>query len=157
MRLTIFSAGAPLASSPCHVAPMKSGSACSSMPGARDPQSVEAQSRLAAVLVGRVLNGMTEAAATDLARAEGLVDQSLAASPRYAFAHFVKGDVLRAQKRWEEAILEFEAALALDHNLVAALTTLGWCKLSAGLIDEVIPLVGQAIRLSPRDPYIGAR
>jgi adenylate cyclase len=124
---------------------------------ALDPQSVEAQSRLADVLVDRVLSGMAEAAAADLARAERLIDQSLAASPRYAFAHFVKGEVLRAQKRWERAILEFEAALALDHNLVAALTNVGWCKLSAGLIEEVIPLVEQAIRLSPRDPYIGAR
>ena len=124
---------------------------------ALDPQSIEAQSRLADVLVDRVLSGMAEAATADLARAERLIDQSLAASPRYAFAHFVKGEVLRAQKRWERAILEFEAALALDHNLVAALTNVGWCKLSAGLMEEVIPLVEQAIRLSPRDPYIGVR
>ena len=105
-------------------------------------------------MVDRVLSGMAEAATADLARAERLIDQSLAASPRYAFAHFVKGEVLRAQKRWERAILEFEAALALDHNLVAALTNVGWCKLSAGLMEEVIPLVEQAIRLSPRDPQI---
>jgi len=34
------------------------------------------------------------------------VDQALAASPRYALAHFVKGQLLRAQKRSEEAIPE---------------------------------------------------
>jgi tetratricopeptide (TPR) repeat protein len=44
----------------------------------------------------------------------------------------------------------------LDHNLVAALICLGWCKLYLGSIDEVIPLVEQAIRLSPSDPLIGA-
>jgi tetratricopeptide (TPR) repeat protein len=38
--------------------------------------------------------------------------------------------------------------------LVFALTGLGWCKLFTGSIDEVIPLVEQAIRLSPRDPGI---
>src|SRR5260370_13064669 len=32
---------------------------------------------------------------------------------------------------------------------------LGWCKLYAGSIEEVTPLVEQAIRLSPRDPLIG--
>jgi TolB-like protein len=122
---------------------------------ALDPQSVEAQSRLAAVLVIRVLSGMADPAATDLARAEGLVDQALAASPRYAHAHIVKGHVLRAQKRWEEAIPEYEAALELNHNLEYALTGLGWCKLYTGSIEEVIPLVEQAIRLSPRDPDIG--
>jgi adenylate cyclase len=120
---------------------------------ALDPQSVEAQSRLAVVLVGRVLDGMADSA--DLARAEGLVDQALAASPRYAFARFAKGRVLRAQKRWEKAIPEFEAALALNHNSVYTLASLGWCKLYAGSIEEVIPRLEQAIRLSPRDPFIG--
>ena len=86
---------------------------------------------------------------------KGLVDQALAASPRYALAHFAKGHVLRAQNRWEEAIPEYEAALALNRNSVYALACLGPCKLYAGSIEEVIPLVEQAIRLSPRDPYIG--
>jgi TolB-like protein/Tfp pilus assembly protein PilF len=122
---------------------------------ALDPQSVEAQSRLAVVLAQRVLNGMADSATPDIARAEVLVDQALAASPRYAVAHFVKGVVLRARERWEEAIPEYEAALALDHNLVGALHYLAWCKLCAGSIDEVIPLEEQAIRLSPRDPGSG--
>ena len=122
---------------------------------ALDPQSVEAQSRLAVVLVTRVLELTTDSAAADLARAKGLVDQALAAAPRYALAHFAKGRVLRARKRWEEAIPEYEAALALDHNMVVALHELGWCKLCDGSIEEVTPLVEQAIRLSPRDPVIG--
>ena len=41
------------------------------------------------------------------------------------------------------------------HNLVHALNNLGWCKLYAGSLDELIPLVEQVIRLSPRDPVIG--
>ena len=120
-----------------------------------DPQLVEAQSRLASVLVTRVLNGMSDAAATDLARAETLVDQVLAASPRDAYAHHVKGNLLIALKRWEEAIPEYEAALASNRNLVAALHGLAWCKLWAGSIEEVTPIVEEAIRLSPRDPGIG--
>jgi TolB-like protein/class 3 adenylate cyclase/Flp pilus assembly protein TadD len=122
---------------------------------ALDPQSIEAQGRLAAILVTNVLVGMADSAAADLARAETLVDQVLAASPRFALAHFAKGHVLRAQNRWEEAIPEYEAALALNHNFVGALMNLGWCKLYAGSIEEVTPLVEQAIRLSPRDPLIG--
>ena len=83
---------------------------------ALDPQSVEAQSLLADALVGRVLDGMTDSAAADLARAEGLVGQALAASPRSRYAHFAKGQVLRAQDRYEEAIPEYETALALNRN-----------------------------------------
>jgi TolB-like protein len=124
---------------------------------ALDPQSVEAESWLAVVLVDRAMDGLIGSAsvAPDIARAEGLVNRALAASPRNAIPHIVKGHVLRAQKRWEEAVPEYEAALALDHNLVYALHSLGWCKLYTGSIDEVIPLVEQAIRLSPRDPLIG--
>ena len=124
---------------------------------ALDPLSVEAQSRLAVVLVDSAATGMTvsASAARDIARAEELVDRALAASPRYSIPHIVKGHVLRVQKRWEEAIPEYETALALNHNLVYALHSLGWCKLYVGSIDEVIPLVEQAIRLSPRDPGIG--
>jgi len=122
---------------------------------ALDPHSFEAQSFLASVLAARVTAGWTGSAAADLVRAEGLVDQALAAAARYALAHFVKGQVLLAQQRCEEAIPEFEAALALNHNMVHALSSLGYCKLYAGSIDEVMPLVGQAIRLSPRDPLTG--
>ena len=124
---------------------------------ALDPHSVEAQTRLAAVLVDSVDGGMTDSAsaASDIARAEGLVDRALAASPRYAHPHIVKGHVLRAQNRWEEAILEYETALTLDHNVVAALMCLGVCNFYTGSIEEVTRLAEQAVRLSPRDPLIG--
>jgi tetratricopeptide (TPR) repeat protein len=122
---------------------------------ALDPQSVEAQSLLAGALTTRVLNQMTDSAAADITRADELIGRALAAWPRYALAHHVKGQVLRAQNRWEEAIPEYETALASNPNFVVALNGLGWCKLLAGSIDEVIPLVEQAIRRSPLDPQIG--
>jgi TolB-like protein/DNA-binding winged helix-turn-helix (wHTH) protein/Tfp pilus assembly protein PilF len=122
---------------------------------ALDPQSVEAQSRLAVALTVRVIIGMSESAAADIARADGLAGRALAASPRNWFAHWVKGQVLRAQHRCEDAIPEYETALALNRNAVVAFSSLSWCKLHAGSIEEVIPLQEQAIRLSPRDPAIG--
>ena len=88
---------------------------------ALDPRSVEAQSRLASALVARVLDGMTDSPAADLARAEELVGQALAASPRVRCAHHVKGQVLRAQRRYEEAIPEYETVIAFDRNWVGAL------------------------------------
>jgi adenylate cyclase len=122
---------------------------------ALDPRSVDAQSWLASALATRVISQLTDSAAADIARAEGLIGQVLAASPRSPLAHFVKARVLRALNRWEEAIPEYETALALNRNLVGALNGLGWCKLYAGSIGEVVLLQEQAIRLSPRDPRIG--
>jgi adenylate cyclase len=124
---------------------------------ALDPQSVEAQAYLAGVLVFRVVSSMTDSAAADLARAETLVDQALAASPLFWYAYYVKATVLRAQNRCEEAVPQFETALTLNRNSPGILQGLGWCKLYTGLIDEVIPLEEQAIRLSPRDPNLGYR
>jgi len=121
---------------------------------ALDPRSVEAQSRLALALAGRVLDGISESAAPDISRAEGLARLALAASPRSSLAHFAKAHVLRTQRRCGEAIPEYEAALACDRNLVSALAQIGRCKMFIGLIEEAIPAQEQAIRLSPRDPLI---
>jgi tetratricopeptide (TPR) repeat protein len=104
---------------------------------------------------------MTNSAVADIARAESLADQALAASPHSPLAHNAKGQVLRAQAqvlreegKCEEAIPEYETAIALNRNLVFPIAALGWCKFLTGSIEEVIPLIEQAIRLSPRDSAI---
>src|SRR5262249_13591505 len=97
---------------------------------------------------------MSDSAASDIERAESLSRKALAASPRNAFAHYALAQVLRVRQRWEEALVEYQAALALDRTLVNALHALGQCKLLSGLIDETIPLNEEAIRRSPRDPNI---
>jgi len=122
---------------------------------ALDPRSVEAQSLLANWLAGRVLDNMSDSAVADIARAETLAEQALAASPRSALAHFAKGNVLRAQNLFQEAIPLYETVLALNRNWVTAIAALGWCKFLAGSIEEAIPAQEQAIRLSPRDHNIG--
>jgi adenylate cyclase len=120
-----------------------------------DPQSVEAQSELARALMARVVDFMSDSASADIARAEGLVRQALAASPGSPLARYARGQVLRAQSRYREAISEYETALAFNRNWVGALGALAWCKLPEGSIDEVIPVLNQAIHLSPRDPQLG--
>ena len=122
-----------------------------------DPQSIHAKAWLAKALVDRMLDGMADSSAADVARAEGLVDEALAASPHYALAHLVKAQVLRAQSGCEEATPEYETALTLDRNLVGALHGLAWCEVYAGSLDEAIRLAEQAIRLSPLDPAIYGR
>ena len=128
---------------------------CSSEALALDPQSVVAQSWLAIALTARVLDFMAGTAAADIARAEGLAERAVAASPRSSVAHFAKGQVLRAQDRYDEAILEYETVIALNRNWAHAYSHLGWCRFVTGAIEALIPAQEQAIRLSPRDPQIG--
>ena len=119
-----------------------------------DPRSVEVQSRLATALAARVIDERTDTAAVDILRAEDLAGQALAAAPRSTLAHFAKGQVLRAQRRPEQAISEYEAVLALDRNWVSAYSLLGWCKLWTGSVEEAIPLQEQAIPSVPAIPKL---
>jgi adenylate cyclase len=118
---------------------------------ALDPRSAEAQAQLAESLVARTLDRMTDTADADIARAEDLVGQTLAASPNNPTAHFVQGQILRARGQCKEAIPEYETALAANPNSAFTISAIGRCKILIGLIDEGIPLLEQAILLSPGD------
>jgi TolB-like protein/DNA-binding winged helix-turn-helix (wHTH) protein len=120
-----------------------------------DPHSVAAQSWLARVLTAQSPGETPAATMADIARAEKLVETALAAAPRNALAHYARGTVLRAQDRFAEAIPDYEAAIDFNRNWVDAYANLGQCKFYTGSIEEYIPLVEQAIRLSPRDPMLG--
>ena len=123
-----------------------------------DPRSVAAQSWLAVTLRSRVINQLTDADATDIARAEGLVEQALAVSPRSTTAHFARGEVLSAQRRYSEGIHEHETMLAFDRTSVSALVALGHCKLrlqaETGSTEQVILLMEQASALIHRIPKL---
>jgi TolB-like protein/class 3 adenylate cyclase len=121
---------------------------------ALDPNSVEAKTVLAAALAGRVLAGMTNSRAADIAHAKELVEQVLATSPGSTLAHFAKGQLLRADGHCDEAIPEFERVISSNRNSSGSFFQLAVCKLLTGAIDETIPLEEQSIRLGPRDPDI---
>jgi tetratricopeptide (TPR) repeat protein len=120
----------------------------------RDPDSVDTQALLVVALTERVLEQISESVKDDLEYAERLIERLSASSPRHALTHFAKGHILRAHRRYEAAIPEYEAAVAVNRNWVVAIAALGVCKLFAGFIEEAIPPQQQAIRLSPRDPRV---
>jgi adenylate cyclase len=62
---------------------------------ALDPGSVEAQSLLSTMLVGRVLDFGSRSEEADIKRAEELAARAVAASPRSALAHQAKANLLR--------------------------------------------------------------
>jgi tetratricopeptide (TPR) repeat protein len=115
-----------------------------------DGHSLEAQCHCASARAGRVLDGMGRSVADDIERAEYLVREAIAAAPRSALPHFARGEVFRARGRPEEAIPEFETAIAFNRNWVNAIAALGWCKFFTGHLAEVIPLHEQVI--SPQPP-----
>ena len=121
-----------------------------------DPAAVRAQVGLASALISRVLDEFSTAPATDLQRAEGLLERAIAAAPNTAWPHYVKGQLLRAKGLCSEAIPEYEAAIALDRNSAPSYGWLGWCKFLSGEVDKTIALEQQAIRLSPQDRSIAA-
>jgi TolB-like protein/cytochrome c-type biogenesis protein CcmH/NrfG len=118
------------------------------------PESVEARALLALALTERVHEQITDSPASDIAEAQELIDAVVAVSPRHPLVNFVKGQILRAQHRFELAIPEYEAAIAINRNWVVAIANRGWCKFFTGAIEEVIPAQELAIRLSPRDPRL---
>jgi adenylate cyclase len=85
-----------------------------------DPRSVEARSMLAIAHLRRVLDNMNDSvvsAAADIASAEALVSQALALSPSNPRAHFAKGDLFCARRRFAEAIPEYEMVLRVQSQL----------------------------------------
>ncbi|MBV9151841.1 MAG: adenylate/guanylate cyclase domain-containing protein [Alphaproteobacteria bacterium] len=119
------------------------------------PASVEAQIMLMLTLTSRVLDNMSSSPIADLERAEGLSRQTVSVSPRSSLAHHGKGQLLRAQGRYEEAVTEYETAVTLDRNAAASIMYLAWCKFVAGFEEDTIVLCEKAVRLSPRDSLIG--
>lgn len=133
-----------------------------------DPGSEKVQSFLVQ-LAARVLDQMTDAAASDLARAETLADRALTAFPRTALAYYAKAQVLRAQQRFEEAISQYETVLAFNRNWVhgtgasnppqsprsedlAILYWIGQVHLLQSRIDEAILWFEKARSANPGTP-----
>jgi tetratricopeptide (TPR) repeat protein len=87
-------------------------------------------------------------------RADQAATRVLSTSPDDAMAHDAKGWVLRAQRQFEQAIAEFEAAINSDRNLADAYAQSGFIKILVGRAEEMFGPVETAIRLSPRDPML---
>jgi tetratricopeptide (TPR) repeat protein len=119
-----------------------------------DPGSIQGRGLLALTLSARVLDQLSDTPAADIERGNGLISDVLAISPRDPAAHFVRGQLLRAEGQFDAAIPSYERAVALDRNYVTAIAALGQCKFHVGAIDEAIPAQKQAIRLSPRDRHL---
>jgi tetratricopeptide (TPR) repeat protein len=68
----------------------------------------------------------------------------------------LKGDILRFQARYHEAVTEHERALALDPSNVDAAASLGWDYEMQGGFHEGLEYFDKAILASPYDPLLAS-
>jgi Flp pilus assembly protein TadD len=116
-----------------------------------DPQSNDALIWMAAADVSPVLGTVSDNRADQLRRAEEEIDRALHAAPGSWLAHFIKCQVLRAQKQPAEAIAECEVALRLNPNEVTIYVRIGFLKSLTGHPEETFKYMEEAQRRSPKD------
>ena len=120
----------------------------------RDAHSTSALIGRARSLTYLVWLRWSRAPGDDLREADAVIAKVLARDAQNAMAHFIKGDILKAQKKHEQAVPEFEIAISLDRNLALAYEALGHAKILLGQSTAALPLIETAVRLSPHDPAL---
>jgi TolB-like protein/class 3 adenylate cyclase/Flp pilus assembly protein TadD len=119
-----------------------------------DSKTVSALVGLAYGLARAVNSGFSGSLDAHLAEAHSLVGEALALAPENARALWVLGLILRSERKLEQAVAAFEAAIAVDRNFAPAFGSLGDVVTFLGRPDETIRYNHQALRLSPRDPLL---
>jgi class 3 adenylate cyclase/TolB-like protein len=126
-----------------------------------DPQSAESWGQLANVLTTDYFNHWNEAKQSPeagkelLRRAQHAVQEALKIDPSIAVAHFADGFIRRAKGDHPGALDAFDRAVQLDPNFARARAQKANQLVLLGQPEEALPMVLQAIRLSPLDPAIG--
>jgi TolB-like protein len=121
---------------------------------ALDPGNVEAMAGLALVDVTIGAGLLTDDPPARFAEAEAIATRALLLAPNHVGAHIALGVALMFTKRAERAIAEFEHVLALDRNSAMAHSVIGFAKYLLGRGSEIEAHINEAVRLSPRDPYV---
>lgn len=121
-----------------------------------DPANVDARLGLAEVLVDGVLNGWTTERTADLDTAEQAIASVLQGDPTHPFAHYLRGETLRARSRYAEALAAFDRVLTLNPSFARAYAYRGLIQIFLGRAEETERDIAAAIRLSPKDPLLGA-
>jgi TolB-like protein/Flp pilus assembly protein TadD len=119
-----------------------------------DPNSVTALSMSSIAYTMPILLGRSTDPGADLKRADELASRAIAVDANNSLGHVAKGNVLRVERRFDDAIAEVERALALDPNFADAYGLLGHTQLEIGQYQKAIEFYDKAIRLSPQDEQL---
>jgi adenylate cyclase len=82
-------------------------------------------------------------------------DEAIGLASDNVRAYFVKANYLNNSRRFREALGVAEAGLAINPNFAPLLAMRAIAENSFGRYEQVMADAQQAMRLSPRDPYVG--
>lgn len=120
-----------------------------------DPDNARLLALLAHVLMGDVLNGWNGAGKAEVDRAETAARKAIGLDRNVALAHFALGYVLRLRGDHPASLASFQEAIRIDPNFARAYAQAANALVFLGKPAEAIPMVEQALQLSPSDPAIG--
>jgi adenylate cyclase len=112
-----------------------------------DPNNVLALYELSIGFISPVVLGTSIDPGADLKRADELASRAIAVDENFPWGHLAKANVLRIERRFDDAIAEIERALALDPGLAEAYGFLGETYRSIGQFEEAIKFFDRAIEL----------
>jgi adenylate cyclase len=117
----------------------------------KDSGLIDAKIGIASVLLTKMANAWSTSREQDATHAETLLVEALERNANNASARAMMGLLRRLQDRLTESRMEWETAIALDPNNVAAIRQLGYTFMHLGEPEAAIPLIEKGIRLSPYD------
>jgi TolB-like protein/class 3 adenylate cyclase len=121
---------------------------------ALDAQNVDALVGISQVDANVAVGLSTNDRLARFAAAEAAAAEALSLAPDHAIAHLCMGMVLGFTNRAVQSIAELDRALTLDRNLAGAHALIGQSKLLIGRGEDTEAHVHEALRLSPRDPWV---
>ena len=119
-----------------------------------DPNNVRALTALGNKFWFPAALGLSSDPKGDFERADELESKALVLDPNDTWAHSLKGWILAAHGRSEEAVAEFERALTLDASFADADVGLGFTYNRLGEFDKSLESFDKAISVSPHDPFL---
>ena len=119
-----------------------------------DPNNVTALSTSSIGYTMPILLGSSTDPRADLKRADELASRAIAVDANNPFGHMAKGNVVMVERRFDDAIAEFERALALEPNIAEAYGALGHVYVDIGQYEKAIEFFDKAIRLSPQNQQL---
>ena len=121
-----------------------------------DPSDSEALTGDAVTYLNEYAYGWTNPAIDYEAKVLTQAERAIALAPNSADAFYVKSFYFFISRRWNEALGAANAGLAIDPNDAALYSIRSAAETSLGQYEQAKSDALQGIRLSPRDPFVGA-
>jgi adenylate cyclase len=121
-----------------------------------DPNDADALAGSALTYYTDYFFGWGDSTADYEAKVLGQADKAIVLAPNNTRAYYVKSAYLSLSHRPREALGAAEAGLAINPNFVPLFLPKSIAENSLGRFDQAKADAQQAMRLSPRDPYVGS-